>query len=35
MDFLIVSPPCQGMSIEGTNRNKEQILNDERNYLII
>lgn len=34
LDFLIASPPCQGMSIAGKNRNIEQMLNDERNYLI-
>lgn len=34
LDFLIASPPCQGMSIAGKNRNVEQMLNDERNYLV-
>jgi len=34
LDFLIASPPCQGMSIAGKNRNIEQMLNDERNYLV-
>ncbi len=34
LDFLIASPPCQGMSVAGKNRNTEQMLNDERNYLI-
>lgn len=34
LDFLIASPPCQGMSVAGKNRNVEQMLNDERNYLV-
>ena len=34
LDFLIASPPCQGMSVAGKNRNVEQMLKDERNYLV-
>lgn len=34
LDFLIASPPCQGMSVAGKNRNIKQMLNDERNYLV-
>jgi DNA (cytosine-5)-methyltransferase 1 len=34
IDFLLASPPCQGMSVAGKNRNIEQMLNDERNYLV-
>ena len=34
LDFLIASPPCQGMSVAGKNRNIEQMLMDERNYLV-
>jgi len=34
LDFLIASPPCQGMSVAGKNRNLEQMLSDERNYLV-
>jgi len=34
LDFLIASPPCQGMSVAGKNRNIEQMLNDERNHLV-
>lgn len=34
IDFLLASPPCQGMSIAGKNRNVSSMLNDERNYLI-
>jgi len=33
LDFLIASPPCQGMSVAGKNRNVAQMLTDERNYL--
>ena len=34
VDFLIASPPCQGMSVAGKNRNTKQMLMDERNYLV-
>lgn len=34
LDFLIASPPCQGMSVAGKNRNVDQMLMDERNYLV-
>jgi DNA (cytosine-5)-methyltransferase 1 len=34
LDFLIASPPCQGMSVAGKNRNIEQMQKDERNYLV-
>jgi DNA (cytosine-5)-methyltransferase 1 len=34
IDFLMASPPCQGISIAGKNRNVSQMLNDQRNYLI-
>jgi len=34
VDFLIASPPCQGMSIAGKNRTLKQIQNDFRNKLI-
>lgn len=34
LDFLIASPPCQGMSVAGKNRNIEQMITDERNYLV-
>ncbi len=34
LDFLIASPPCQGMSVAGKNRNVSQMLMDERNYLV-
>ena len=34
IDLLIATPPCQGMSIAGKNRNNNDMLNDERNHLI-
>lgn len=34
IDFLIATPPCQGMSIAGKNRTFSEMLNDKRNYLI-
>ncbi|SSY79970.1 DNA (cytosine-5-)-methyltransferase [Alysiella crassa] len=34
LDFLIASPPCQGMSIAGKNRNIQDMLGDKRNHLI-
>lgn len=34
LDFLLASPPCQGMSIAGKNRTMEMMLTDERNFLI-
>src|SRR5690625_3294812 len=34
IDFLIASPPCQGMSIAGKNRCLNSMRVDERNYLI-
>jgi len=34
LDFLIASPPCQGMSVAGKNRSNNQMLNDERNFLV-
>ncbi len=34
VDFLIASPPCQGMSIAGKNRHQDTMVKDNRNYLI-
>lgn len=34
LDFLIASPPCQGMSVAGKNRTTEQMLTDKRNFLV-
>lgn len=35
IDFLIASPPCQGISVAGKNRKFSDIAEDERNYLIL
>ncbi len=35
LDFLIASPPCQGMSIAGKNRNNASMMTDKRNYLFL
>ena len=34
IQFLIASPPCQGMSVAGKNRREDTMLDDPRNYLI-
>ena len=34
VDFLIATPPCQGISVAGKNRTLKEMLNDERNHLI-
>ncbi|MDR1342257.1 MAG: DNA cytosine methyltransferase [Prevotellaceae bacterium] len=34
LDFLLASPPCQGMSVAGKNRTTEQMLMDNRNFLV-
>ena len=34
VDFMIASPPCQGISVAGKNRKIEEMAEDERNYLI-
>nr|WP_317404444.1 DNA cytosine methyltransferase [uncultured Helicobacter sp.] len=34
LDFLLASPPCQGMSVAGKNRNMQKMLDDKRNFLI-
>lgn len=34
VDFLLASPPCQGMSVAGKNRNQAQMLTDQRNFLV-
>ena len=33
IDFLIASPPCQGMSVVGKNRTNSEMIGDERNFL--
>ncbi|EQC68795.1 Modification methylase HgaIA (Cytosine-specificmethyltransferase HgaIA) [Streptococcus sp. HSISB1] len=35
IDFIIASPPCQGMSVAGKNRKLQEMSEDERNYLIL
>ncbi|WP_321433124.1 DNA (cytosine-5-)-methyltransferase [Trichococcus flocculiformis] len=34
VEFMIASPPCQGISVAGKNRKIEDMAQDERNYLI-
>lgn len=34
VEFLIASPPCQGISVAGKNRKIEDMAKDSRNYLI-
>lgn len=34
LDFLIASPPCQGMSVAGKNRTINKMLTDNRNFLV-
>ena len=34
VDFILASPPCQGMSVAGKNRCQKKMEADERNYLI-
>ena len=34
LDFLLASPPCQGMSVAGKNREQTSLEADSRNYLI-
>jgi DNA (cytosine-5)-methyltransferase 1 len=34
VELLIATPPCQGMSIAGKNKSNEEMLTDERNFLV-
>lgn len=34
VEFVFATPPCQGISLIGKNKSNEQMLADERNYLI-
>ena len=34
VEFLLASPPCQGMSIAGKNRHQDEMVQDHRNFLI-
>jgi DNA (cytosine-5)-methyltransferase 1 len=33
-DLIIATPPCQGVSLIGKNKSNEEMLTDDRNYLI-
>ena len=35
IDFILASPPCQGMSVAGKNRDIKNMAIDERNYLFL
>ena len=35
IEFMLVSPPCQGFSVAGKNRTEKSMQNDGRNYLIL
>ena len=34
VDFVLATPPCQGVSLIGKNKRNEQFLKDDRNFLI-
>lgn len=34
VDFIFATPPCQGVSLIGKNKSNDQMLADDRNYLI-
>lgn len=34
VEFMLASPPCQGISVAGKNRNIDAMASDSRNYLI-
>lgn len=34
IDFILATPPCQGVSLIGKNKRNEQFLKDQRNFLI-
>jgi DNA (cytosine-5)-methyltransferase 1 len=34
VELLIATPPCQGFSLSGKNKSHEQMINDDRNFLI-
>lgn len=34
VNLLIATPPCQGFSLSGKNKSHEEMINDERNFLI-
>lgn len=35
IDFLVATPPCQGVSVAGKNRDLNSMLDDKRNYLVL
>lgn len=35
IEFMLASPPCQGMSVAGKNRCEDTMLTDERNYMVM
>ena len=34
IDFILATPPCQGVSLIGKNKSNDDMLRDERNFLI-
>lgn len=34
VDFVLATPPCQGVSLIGKNKTNDEMLNDQRNFLI-
>lgn len=34
VDFVLATPPCQGVSLVGKNKTNDEMLNDPRNFLI-
>ena len=34
VELLLATPPCQGFSLSGKNKSHEQMMNDDRNFLI-
>lgn len=34
VEFILASPPCQGMSVAGKNRHQDTMVVDDRNYLV-
>ena len=34
IDFVLATPPCQGVSLVGKNKTNDEMLNDPRNFLI-
>jgi DNA (cytosine-5)-methyltransferase 1 len=34
VDFILATPPCQGVSLIGKNKRNDQFINDNRNFLI-